>query len=366
MQKYAALNDVQLAPHGKTTMSPQIFKMQLDNGCWGISVATVAQASIAYIAGAKRIILANQLVGKQHFETISKIIAKGDLEFFCFVDSEKNVSDLENYFSCKSQLLNVLLEIGVAHGRCGCRNSSTTLAVANKINESSALKLKGIAFYEGVIHGKNPQIRVESFIDKVIQLTRELDSHSLFDNGDLVISGAGSAWYDVVVKKIRQNSKLLPKKMITVIRPGCYIIHDKGIYQDAQNEVLARCNIASQMDFDLTNSLEVWAYVLSRPEEKLVIIGMGKRDVAFDSGLPKPKSYFQKGMKSPEPAHTDWSLIDIMDQHCMLKIESDCPLQPGDLVGFSTSHPCLTLDKWRVLSIVDDQYNINEQIQTRF
>ena len=34
---------IDLAPHGKTTMSPQLFRRQLDAGAWGLTFATVAQ-----------------------------------------------------------------------------------------------------------------------------------------------------------------------------------------------------------------------------------------------------------------------------------------------------------------------------------
>ena len=40
MQTFIARYGVQLAPHGKTTMSPSLFQLQLDHGAWGITLAT--------------------------------------------------------------------------------------------------------------------------------------------------------------------------------------------------------------------------------------------------------------------------------------------------------------------------------------
>jgi D-serine dehydratase len=56
---------VLIAPHGKTTMAPQLFARQLEAGAWGITFATMQQVSLGVAAGIRRIILANQLIGRE-------------------------------------------------------------------------------------------------------------------------------------------------------------------------------------------------------------------------------------------------------------------------------------------------------------
>ncbi|MDZ4174271.1 MAG: amino acid deaminase, partial [Hydrogenophaga sp.] len=41
MRDFCAQRGISLAPHGKTTMSPELWQMQLAAGAWGISFATV-------------------------------------------------------------------------------------------------------------------------------------------------------------------------------------------------------------------------------------------------------------------------------------------------------------------------------------
>ena len=65
MQHYCDQNGVLLAPHGKTTMSPQIFRRQLDAGAWGMTVATVEQLAVYRRYGVNRAILANQVAGAE-------------------------------------------------------------------------------------------------------------------------------------------------------------------------------------------------------------------------------------------------------------------------------------------------------------
>ena len=45
MARYCTDHGVELAPHVKTTMSPEIARRQLDAGAWAVTVANPAQAA---------------------------------------------------------------------------------------------------------------------------------------------------------------------------------------------------------------------------------------------------------------------------------------------------------------------------------
>ena len=47
MQRFISAYGVKLAPHGKTTMAPKLFEMQLKGGAWGITLATAQQTLVA-------------------------------------------------------------------------------------------------------------------------------------------------------------------------------------------------------------------------------------------------------------------------------------------------------------------------------
>ncbi|MGC2616304.1 MAG: hypothetical protein WA354_19890, partial [Terracidiphilus sp.] len=48
MQRFMDAYKVRLAPHGKTTMAPRLFEMQLKSGAWGITLASAHQAKVAH------------------------------------------------------------------------------------------------------------------------------------------------------------------------------------------------------------------------------------------------------------------------------------------------------------------------------
>ena len=71
MAEFLKATGTALAPHGKTTMSPALFERQLADGAWGMTLATVQQVRVARANGIGRIVLANQLVGRQAIDYIA-------------------------------------------------------------------------------------------------------------------------------------------------------------------------------------------------------------------------------------------------------------------------------------------------------
>ena len=132
MQRYADARGVSLAPHGKTTMTPWIFQAQQRAGAWGIGVGSAWQASAAMASGIQRVLMVNQLVGKANMQVVAQLKAHyRAVDFICCVDSEVNVRALSTFFADQGQTLDVLIELGVPGGRCGCRSVDDALALAD-------------------------------------------------------------------------------------------------------------------------------------------------------------------------------------------------------------------------------------------
>ncbi|HLX03678.1 MAG TPA: amino acid deaminase [Trinickia sp.] len=364
MQAFVAEYGVKLAPHGKTTMAPQLFRRQIETGAWGITLATAHQVRAAYLGGVQRVLMANQLVGRHNMAMIAELLTDPEFEFFCLVDSVAGVEQLGEFFGAAGKPLQVLLELGVPGGRTGVRDAAQRDAVLAAIARyPRALKLAGIELYEGVL--KEEQ-EVRDFLRSAVATTRELVDAGRFARTPAILSGAGSAWYDVVAEEFAQASAA--GKIEVVLRPGCYLTHDVGIYKKAQTDILARNPIAKKMGEGLLPALQLWAYVQSIPEPDRAIIGMGKRDSAFDAGLPEPARHYRPGTSNPRDigAGEGWEVFGMMDQHAYLRIPPGADLKVGDMIAFDISHPCLTFDKWRQVLVVDPQYRVTEVIETYF
>ncbi|MBB5501858.1 amino acid deaminase [Paraburkholderia sp. MM5384-R2] len=364
MQAFVAKYGVKLAPHGKTTMAPQLFRRQLETGAWGITLATAHQVRAAYHGGVSRILMANQLVGRHNMMMIAELLSDPDFEFFCLVDSAEGVEQLGEFFTSVKKPLQVLLELGVPGGRTGVRDEAQRNAVLDAIARyPEVLKLAGVELYEGVLK-EEPEVR--AFLQGAVAVTRELVEQGRFARSPAVLSGAGSAWYDVVAEEFAQATQ--SGKVEVVLRPGCYLTHDVGIYRKAQTDIFKRNPVAKKMGEGLLPALQLWAYVQSIPEPDRAIIGLGKRDSAFDAGMPEPARHYRPGQQAPRDiaASEGWEIFGLMDQHAYLRIPAGADLKVGDMIAFDISHPCLTFDKWKQVLVVDPQYRVKEVIETFF
>jgi D-serine dehydratase len=362
MQRFVNTYGVKLAPHGKTTMAPRLFEMQLKGGAWGITLATAQQTLVAYEYGVRRVLMANELIGKENMAIISRLLEDSAFEYYCLVDSAAQIDSLGAFYAACGQRLNVLVELGVDGGRTGLRDDqqlNAALAALDRWNNS--LALSGVEIYEGVL---DDEVLIRAFLDRALAVTQKLAAAKRFRRAPILLSGAGSAWYDVVAEMF--TSAALGDAIEIVLRPGCYLTHDAGVYRDAQMKVVQRNSVANQMQAGLLPALQIWAYVQSIPEPEKAIVAMGKRDASFDAGLPIPAQQYRPGDAAPKLAPSSWRLTRMMDQHAFMKIEEKDDLRVGDMVAFDISHPCLTFDKWRALPVLDAQYRVMDIIRTFF
>jgi D-serine dehydratase len=362
MQQFINRYGVKLAPHGKTTMAPRLFELQLQGGAWGITLATAHQTLVAYRHGVRRVLMANQLIGKENMSIVARLLEDPDFVYYCLIDSVIQVEQLGAFYSKRGQRVNVLLELGVMGGRSGVRDDQQVRAVLDALSHwPDSVALSGIEIYEGVLEEESS---IRTFLQKAVSVTRTLADAKYFHQSPILLSGAGSAWYDVVAEEF--SAAGFGDIVEIVLRPGCYLTHDVGAYREAQAKIQLRNPIAHQMRSSLLPALQVWAYVQSIPETEKAIVGMGKRDAAFDAGLPTPAFHFRPGDLAPKVAPANWSLTKMMDQHGYLQITRQDDLRVGDMIGFDISHPCLTFDKWRLLPVLDAEYQVIDIIQTFF
>jgi len=370
MRAFAQASGVAIAPHGKTTMCPQIFARQLDDGAWGMTVANVHQLGICAGLGIRRVIIANQVVARNDVARLVDLMrAHPDLSVWFLVDS---IAQLERVVDAAAAFqagrpLAALLEVGHTGGRTGARTPEEALKIARAIAASRTVQLAGIECYEGLaITGDSDRDtrHVGGLVEAVHAVASACDRENLFADGEIILSAGGSAVFDIVARDLPQR---LSRPVRTVLRSGCYVTHDSGTYERLFERVRARSGDPWQSGPGLQPALEVWSQVQSRPEPGLAILTMGRRDVSYDIEMPRPLKWFREGgHEQPPRAPAEWRVEKLNDQHAYLRIPADADLQVGDLVGCGISHPCTTFDKWQLLMEVDDDYTVVDALRTFF
>ena len=361
MGRYCDDSGVLLAPHGKTTMAPALWKLQYENGTWALTVALPHQAVTAHRFGIRRILLANEAADPRSLENLVRLAGEPGVEVYSFVDS---VGVVRAYRAAIDSTgveptgLRFLIDIGVPDGRTGCRSMAEAEAVAREVERSNTGVVGGIGAYEGPAgEDRSPESleSVGSYLDSVTGAFRAFDRMGVFATDDPpVLTIGGSEVFEIVSDHIKRELASIGSYRL-VLRSGCYLVHDHGHY--------AAAGPSSQPGWPYTpfrGALEVGATVISRPQPDLALLNVGRRDIGFDEGLPSVIDPLPAGGGGPFP------IVELNDQHAFVRPDDPADLPVGTQVRVGISHPCTTLDKWRVLLITDNDYNIVDTVATIF
>ncbi|PRA81855.1 alanine racemase [Microbacterium sp. MYb66] len=323
---------VLLAPHGKTTMAPALWQRLLDAGAWGISVATPWQAEVAVDAGVPTVLIANAVTDPAAVRRLAELLAADDgLRVLCWADSLAGVAILAAEMRDATRPLDVLVELGGAHGRTGARTVDEGERIAEAISGAPGLRLAGVAGYEGPFGPDRSDASVAA-VDAYLRTIVELHARLDYPEGVRpVLSAGGSSFPD------RAAAVLGPQgdDADVVLRSGAFQIHDDGFY--------SRMSPFGPLTgtAPLRSAMHVWSRVVSQPEDGLALLDAGRRDVPFDIDLPVPQSVAGE-------------ITALNDQHAFLRLADEATADVGDVVRLGLSHPCTAFDKWRVVPVIDD------------
>jgi len=363
MQAYCDERNVLLAPHGKTTMAPALFRAQMARGAWAITVANVQQLLVCRAAGVPRVVLANQVVGVPNLAVLARELDSDDaFELYQWVDSPAGVEGLVRAHALHRMRRpwQVLVEVGWPGGRTGARTDEEVAAVVDAVAASrGAVVLRGLAVFEALLDVPRLEARLAELPDPaddpigpllhgIVDLAEKLVADGALPE-DYLLSGGGSTSFD----KVAEVFGAVPAPARAVLRPGCYVAHDHAMYR-----------LTSPLGDQFRPALELWSYVTSIPEPGLAYLGFGRRDVPFDHGLPVPLCHLRPGSTDRRPL-PDAAVTELHDQHAALRYPGD-ELRIGDRVVVGISHPCGAFDRWRRIPVVDDDGVVIDTVETYF
>ncbi|MBP1817731.1 alanine racemase [Mycobacterium sp. OAE908] len=329
---------VELAPHGKTHMAPELFARQLEAGACAITAATLSHVRAYRAFGVRDIVLSNELVDTAGLRWLAtELDANPDFSLVCWVDSVRGVELMTAALATGGRPVEVCVEIGMPGGRTGCRDRAAVDEVARAVAASPRLRLVGVAGYEAAFgHDIAPDAvaAVTGYLRDMREAAVRLAP--LFETDHAIVTAGGSTYFDAVADVLGGDWR-------TIVRSGAYLTHDDGLY--------AR---TSPLRTTLQPALQVWAQVMSRPEPGLALLTMGRRDVSFDQDLPMPLGL------------ADSEVTKLNDQHAYLRLGGDDGVEVGDWLGFGVSHPCTVFDKWQLIPELDADDRVVGLIRTYF
>ncbi|MFE1050936.1 amino acid deaminase [Streptomyces rochei] len=362
METYSARHGLAFAPHGKTSMAPQLFQRQIEHGAWGITLAVPHQVRVARAFGVQRVFLANELVDAAALRWISsELDADPDFRFVCYVDSVRGVELMDAALTGAgaSRPVDVVVELAAGEGaRTGVRTEARCAAVADAVAGARTLRLAGVAGYEGEVPDADTG-KVRAWLRRLVALAVDFDGAGRFDGlEEIVVSAGGSAWFDAVADVFAEVPDLsLP--VLKLLRSGAYVSHDDGHYRE-----LTPFNRVPE-EGALEPAFRLWSQVVSRPSPGQAFTNAGKRDAAYDLHLPFAQ-VVRPADGGPERPATGIEVTGLSDQHAWLRTTEEADLEVGDWLGAGLSHPCTSFDKWQLIPVAEADGTVVDYIRTFF
>ncbi|AXE88267.1 amino acid deaminase [Streptomyces sp. Go-475] len=358
METYAARHGLAFAPHGKTSMAPQLFRRQIEHGAWGITLAVPHQVRVARAFGTRRVFLANELVDTAALRWISaELDADPDFTLVAYVDSVRGVELMDAALRGAARRVDVVVELAAGEGaRTGVRTETECAAVADAVAGTGTLRLVGVAGYEGEVPKADPE-RVTAWLRRLVALAADFDKAGRFTGVDeIVVSAGGSAWFDAVAEVFAEIPEL-SRPVLKLLRSGAYVSHDDGHYRK-----LTPFNRVPE-EGALEPAFRLWTQVVSRPSAEQAFVNAGKRDAAHDLDLPFAQVIRRDGAERPA---TGVSVTALSDQHAWLSTTPEADLEVGDWVGLGLSHPCTSFDKWQLIPVAEADGTVVDYVRTFF
>jgi len=356
IQAWATAHGMELMPHGKTTMAPALWRLQLEAGATGLTLATPGQVRTARSFGVSSIMLANALVAPAALTFVAAELADPAFSFVSWVDSIATVEAMERGLAASGASLprpiDVLVELGAPGGRTGARTLDEAEALARRIADAPALRLAGVAGYEGSLgHDRSAtaMVAVRDYLSDLLELHEAV--RRIVPDDELIVSAGGSAYLDVVadVFDFEIEAEAEGARTRWVLRSGASLLHDDGFYHGISPLDGDRATAGTAA---LAPAMRGYARVVSHPEPRLALLDGGKRDFPYDEGLPVPFGV-ATGLGGEETPLAGASVTALNDQHAFLRSDAPLPVSIGDVVSLGLSHPCTAFDKRRWLPVVE-------------
>lgn len=302
------VDDVQrLRPHVKTNKSPEVTKMLVAEGIAKFKCATIAEAEMLAMNGAKDVLLAHQPVGPK-IKKFGELVKKyPSVKFSCLVDDVNVAKALDN--------ASVYIDLNVGMNRTGIEPEKALDLYKQCQN------VVGLHAYDG--HLRDPDLEVrrkqcdEGFA-RVVYLQQEIQKIS---GRTLNIVAGGTPSFPIHAKRKDVECS-----------PGTFIYWDKG-YE----------SMLKEQPF-LFAALVV-TRVISIPTPDTICVDLGHKGIASENPIDK-RVYFLNAEGLTPIGHSE--------EHLVLRTAGVHSFKVGDVLYGVPHHICPTVNLYDSPNVIEN------------
>jgi len=271
MSAHVAKSGKKLRPHAKAHKCVEIARRQIAAGAIGVCCATISEAELMSKAGIPGLLLTSPVADPLK---IARIVQTGAM---AVVDHVQQAMWYQEAAQAARKEMDLLVDLDVGDHRTGAASLEQALAIAETIDRSSHLRLRGIQAYSvHGSHGTGPEERARVSAEcfaKAVAVRDALIGKGVIRKGlntEILTGGSTGTW---------NIDTQIPE--LTELQAGSYIFMDMAY---------------SRAGLDFEHALTVLATVISANHATSVSIDGGTKAFATDRGYG-PEPAYLKGLK---------------------------------------------------------------------
>ena len=310
-----------LRPHIKTHKSPDVTKLLLEAGVSKFKCATIAEAEMLAMTGAKDVLLAYQPVGPKLQRFIALIKKYPDTKFACLTDNETALSDMARAFDQAGIIVPIYLDLNVGMGRTGISPGAEAFRLYSTAAVTKGVMPVGLHGYDGHIRDRDFEQKKQK-VDEAFAAVTALKQAIRQANLPIpVIVAGGSPSFSVHSK--RQDVEC---------SPGTFVYWDKGY-----------CDGCPEQGFQ--PAALVVTRVVSLPAPGRLTLDLGHKSIAAENELSRRVSFL--GVEG-------WTAVGQSEEHLVYETGFVTLHKPGDIVYGIPFHICPTVNLYERAFIIEE------------
>ncbi len=316
-----------LRPHIKTHKTAEGIRLMMDAGIHKFKCATIAEAELLAMTGAKDVLLAHQPVGPRIERLQQLTILYPQTVFSTIADDFETAKSIGEVFNQHAQSMGVYMDINVGMNRTGIDPDEKALVLFEAIIQIKGIHFMGLHVYDGQHRQANPAAR-ETACDEAFQAV-----YGLIDQMEskgyprpFIIAG-GSPSFSIHAKKTDRDCS-----------PGTNIFWDRGYGL-----------ICPEQDF--VPAVQILTRVISLPTPNRICLDLGHKAVASENELAK-RVYF--------PEHPELKPVGQSEEHLVMEVAPGHGFKPGDALIGIPYHICPTVALHETLIAIEEDEVVGE------
>jgi D-serine deaminase-like pyridoxal phosphate-dependent protein len=300
-----------LRPHVKTHKTKEVTQLMMAAGINKFKCATIAEAEMLALCGARDVLLAYQPVGPKLKRFVQLTQQYPETQFSCLVDNSTSAREIAGAFVEAGATIPVYIDLNVGQNRTGIATGSTAIALYNYGAQLSGLSMAGLHAYDGHTRGTLEE-RTKTSDEAFAPVSAMQQSLQSMGYSDITIIAGGSPSFPIHAKR-----------GVVECSPGTFVFWDKSYLDSCPEQPF------------LPAALLV-TRVISQPDAAHICVDLGHKSVAAENELTK-RVYF---LNAPELKPVSQS-----EEHLVLFAGEGHGYKPGDVLYGIPHHvcPCIAL-----------------------